>query len=222
MVDRVITAIRGNLIAWLALFVALGGTSLAASHYIITSTKQIKPSVLKQLKVRGRTGAAGTPGGSGPQGAAGSTGATGVEGPRGVEGARGADGLSATSALPAGQTESGEYGLNQSNVKNTQTMDQPVTFAIPLRAPLSAGQVVYNKAETTSAHCSGPGHADRGFACIYSSVAGGILTEPAIHNIETSPPTEGTGRFGFDMEWFINTTTGENAFDLGTYTVTAG
>ena len=32
-----------------ALFVALGGTSLAASHSVITSTKQIKPSVLKSL-----------------------------------------------------------------------------------------------------------------------------------------------------------------------------
>ena len=43
--DRVLEAIRRNLVAWLALFVALGGTGIAASHYIITSTKQIKPSV---------------------------------------------------------------------------------------------------------------------------------------------------------------------------------
>lgn len=37
-------------IALLALFVSLAGTGIAATHYLITSTKQIKPSVLKQLK----------------------------------------------------------------------------------------------------------------------------------------------------------------------------
>jgi len=39
-------------VACLALFVASTGTSIAASHYLITSTKQIKPSVLKSLKGR--------------------------------------------------------------------------------------------------------------------------------------------------------------------------
>jgi hypothetical protein len=65
---RIINAVRGNLVAWLALFVALGGTSLAASHYVITSTKQIKPSVLRSL--RGREGPQGPQGTAGPQGAA--------------------------------------------------------------------------------------------------------------------------------------------------------
>ena len=55
-----------TLIASLALFFALGGTAIAAKHYLITSTKQIKPSVLKQLH-----GAQGPQGPAGPQGAAG-------------------------------------------------------------------------------------------------------------------------------------------------------
>jgi len=50
-------------IALLALFFALGGAAVAAKHYLITSTSQIKPSVLKSL--RGKTGAAGK---VGPQG----------------------------------------------------------------------------------------------------------------------------------------------------------
>jgi len=38
-----------SIVASLALFVALGGSAVAASHYIITSTSQIKPSVLSKL-----------------------------------------------------------------------------------------------------------------------------------------------------------------------------
>jgi hypothetical protein len=70
MGQRLVRAVRGNIIAWLALFVAMGGTSLAASHYVITSTKQIKPSVLKKL--RGSRGTRGLQGLQGPQGPVGS------------------------------------------------------------------------------------------------------------------------------------------------------
>jgi len=38
------------IIALAALFLAFGGGAVAANHYLITSTKQIKPSVLKALK----------------------------------------------------------------------------------------------------------------------------------------------------------------------------
>jgi len=55
-------------IACLALFVASTGTSIAASHYLITSTKQIKPSVIKKLH-----GAKGAKGATGAAGAAGAT-----------------------------------------------------------------------------------------------------------------------------------------------------
>jgi hypothetical protein len=53
-------------VALTALFVALGGTGYAASHYRITSTKQIKPNVLRALKGKtGKTGAAGSAGAAG-------------------------------------------------------------------------------------------------------------------------------------------------------------
>jgi hypothetical protein len=100
MFARMLTAVRHNLVAWLALFVALGGTSMAATHYIITSTHQIKPSVLKQLRAArgpaGRTGpqgAAGVPGATGPAGATGATGLKGETGPEGKAGPAGAPGL---------------------------------------------------------------------------------------------------------------------------------
>ena len=73
-------------IAALALFVALGGTAIAAQHYLITSTKQIKPSVLHQLRSAGSKGIAG------PKGATGATGETGPRGPKGETGAEGPKG----------------------------------------------------------------------------------------------------------------------------------
>ncbi len=68
-------------IASLALFLALGGTAVAARHYLITSTRQIKPTVLKALH-----GARGPSGPAGPSGAAGSPGPPGAQGPRGEAG----------------------------------------------------------------------------------------------------------------------------------------
>ena len=49
-----------NVVATFALVFAMSGGALAAKHYLINSTKQIKPSVLKQLKGNaGKTGPAG-------------------------------------------------------------------------------------------------------------------------------------------------------------------
>lgn len=57
----------GGVLAVLALFVALGGSALAARHYLITNTHQIKPSVLRALKGKvGPPGPAGAPGPAGP------------------------------------------------------------------------------------------------------------------------------------------------------------
>jgi hypothetical protein len=81
------------IIALIVLFVGMGGGAVAANHYLITSTKQIKPSVLKQLK--GAKGPAGqsVAGNVGPQGLQGPAGAAGAAGPKGAKGATGARGL---------------------------------------------------------------------------------------------------------------------------------
>lgn len=76
-----------NVVATMALVFAMSGSALAAKHYLIISTKQIKPSVLKSLE--GRAGAAGP---HGSEGAAGKEGLRGIEGPAGQEGLPGKEG----------------------------------------------------------------------------------------------------------------------------------
>jgi hypothetical protein len=78
-----------NIVATLALVFAMSGGAYAAGRYVITSTKQISPKVLKSLQ--GKPGAVGKPGAAGPAGPAGS-GATGPAGPTGPAGATGSTG----------------------------------------------------------------------------------------------------------------------------------
>ena len=76
-----------NVVATLALFFAMSGGALAAKHYLINSTKQINPKVLKKLK--GNTGARGPAGAQGLAGAQGTPGTPGKEGAQGKDGPRG-------------------------------------------------------------------------------------------------------------------------------------
>ena len=70
-----------NITATVALFFAMSGGALAAKRYLLNSTKQINPKVLRALKGKaGPTGPAGVNGGNG------SPGVQGKEGPAGKEG----------------------------------------------------------------------------------------------------------------------------------------
>jgi hypothetical protein len=73
-----------TIVATTALVFSLSGGALAATQYLITSTKQISPNVLKRLK--------GTPGPSGPQGLPGPNGNPGIPGRVGAPGPSGAAG----------------------------------------------------------------------------------------------------------------------------------
>jgi hypothetical protein len=220
MTSKIIRSIRGNLVAWLALFVAMGGTSIAASHYLINSTRQINPKVLRKLKgntgatgaggpqgLRGLTGAQGTPGAPGTKGTTGSPGPEGPVGPRGV---------SALGILPSAQSESGVYGASRWNA-NGGAMTEGITFPIPLAT--GTANVVYTTTTVPAGHCIGVGHADPGYLCIYSDIKEKVKTPPHIYSPEESGGVEVTGRFGFVLYWFV--TDVGLAYDYGTYTVTA-
>ncbi len=92
-----------NVAVTLALVFAMSGGAYAASKYVIASTKQISPKVLKSLTgkagpsgAQGPAGAVGAAGPAGPAGAKGETGASGKEGPAGEKGAPGEKGTPGT------------------------------------------------------------------------------------------------------------------------------
>ena len=95
-------------VSLIALFVALGGTSLAAASYI--NGTRIKPHSIPKDRLSKRAikslhGARGAPGPQGPRGTTGATGATGATGPMGLQGLIGpsnAYSIHNTSVVPLG------------------------------------------------------------------------------------------------------------------------
>jgi hypothetical protein len=98
--DRAFRHLRSNLVAYLALFVALGGTSYAAAGLPRNSvgSAQLKTSAVNSAKVKNgslttsdlsRAAIAAMNGTPGPAGPAGSPGSTGPQGPTGPPGAKG-------------------------------------------------------------------------------------------------------------------------------------
>ena len=164
-----------NVAATLALIIAMSGGALAASHYLITSTKQISPKVLRKLKGRrGRTGASGSPGIAGTQGP------LGLQGAKGTIGPEGAPGQSALSPIRAGQSVSGVYAIRRKPAAEGELLDEAITYPIGLPAPIAASNVIYmGPGESGPAQCKGPGKADPGYLCIYSEFNEGVELPPA-------------------------------------------
>jgi hypothetical protein len=87
----------------------------------------------------GAQGPAGPAGAKGDAGANGSNGAAGATGATGATGAKGATGFAGfTETLPAGKTETGTFAYF---VPEQGTARAPISFSIPLAAPLGPSQV---------------------------------------------------------------------------------
>ena len=131
-----------NVAATLALVFAMGGSALAATHYLISSSKQIAPKVLKELKTPGKTGPAGATGATGPQGAPGAKGDPGPEGKQGgtgnqgVEGKQGAEGKPGAEGLPG--PEGPEHGSTSERaaIQHWRTTSAAGTAAAPVKTTL--------------------------------------------------------------------------------------
>jgi hypothetical protein len=203
-----------TMISTLALVFAMSGGAYAASKYVITSTKQISPKVLKSLTGKaGASGAAGKPGANGangatgpqgPAGAAGATGGTGKEGPAGKEGATGKEGApgkegspwTAGGKLPSKKTETGTWSFVVGVVNsqtNTAVALVPISFTIPLaHAPelkIEAANYEGGNPECPSSHleleAGEIARAAPGFLCIYP-FQGGVAVEELAGLAETA------------------------------------
>jgi Collagen triple helix repeat (20 copies) len=224
-----------NVAATLALLLAMGGGAFAATHYLITSTSQIAPHVLSQLRGRqgprgrtGKTGKPGTPGGprgrrgepgpQGPPGVIGAQGPVGATGAKGPKGQQGEPGPGALAPLPTGASESGLYSANVGAAPPKVEFDS-VSLPVVLAAFIPPANVEYVPAGSTKPNCEKPGLAAKGFLCIYSNFPQeeGILPEPKVLNIEAFKAEEGSGIHGFVLEWILPEA---EAHDIGTYTIT--
>ena len=186
-----------NVVATLALLFAMSGGALAAKHYLINSTKQINPKVLKKLH-----GARGPRGAIGPNGLVGPQGVQGPIGHVGIRGEKGDAGFSALSNLPKGATESGEFSVSAPAAAEGDQLEGVATFSIPLAAPIE-GQVEVTPEDVPQPTCLGPGQATRGWLCIYTRSVRNLEFVRA-YNPESElevPPKGRTGRFGFGTEW---------------------
>jgi len=161
-----------NVALTLALVFAMTGGAYAAKKYLITSTKQISPSVLKALAGKagpagaagaqgpqGAQGPAGAKGDTGPQGATGPQGTTGPQGATGPKGATGATGpkgepWTAGGTLPHGATETGTWLVNTVTPEKFSNPYGSISFPIPLATP-STHVVYLNAAETEASPGSG-------------------------------------------------------------------
>jgi Collagen triple helix repeat (20 copies) len=96
----------------LALLAAMTGTGYATGRYIITSTNQVSPKVLKQLRGNiGPQGPQGAPGARGSTGAQGAQGATGGQGPVGPQGLPGTARAYAQVVTGINPTYDGNHGF---------------------------------------------------------------------------------------------------------------
>lgn len=132
-----------NVVAYLALFLVLAsGSAYAARHYLITSTKQIRPSVRRAL--RGATGASGA------------TGLRGVTGPAGP----------LLSALPAGATETGSFEADATATTLGDIAGASISFPTPLATAPTPNVVSSGSTSACPGSLTAPSAAP-GELCIY-------------------------------------------------------
>src|ERR1700723_272580 len=161
-----------NVAMTLALVFAMSGGAYAAGRYVITSTKQISPKVLKSLQGKaGKPGANGAAGPQGPAGAGGAVGPAGPAGPTGPAGPAGKDGTTGfTEFLPSGKTEKGMWSMSvpvHDPTLGYSLARTAVSFVIPLE---TAPQLRVLEPEEKTAECPGEvaaPEATPGNLCIY-------------------------------------------------------
>ena len=235
-----------NIAMTLALVFAMSGGAYAANKYLITSTKQIKPSVLKQIK--GKAGANGAQGTTGPAGAQGPQGSVGAQGPQGPAGAAGKDGApgkdgkegktgkegspwTAGGTLPSGKTEKGTWNLGPVTAASLppfigefRVVGAPAaSFAVPLAGALDEEHVHYIKENEAAPSGCGTGTvseptAETGNLCVYAGAEAGVESQSVI---DPATGAKGAGTAGANLAAVTKREGEEQISARGTWAVTA-
>jgi hypothetical protein len=191
---------HATVVAYLALFVALaGGSAFAASRYLITSPKQIKPSVRRAL--HGRRGVRGP---TGPTGAAGTPGGLGATGPTGAIGL----------VLPAGESETGVFFAEGTASTSAELASASISFPVALASAPTASIVTSGSSSNCPGTVSAPAAA-RGYLCVYVGVStnvgvqdvydpfGGVGGTTSRYGAGFVADSAGPGNFYTDGTWAV-------------------
>ena len=189
-----------NVVASLALFAALGGTSYAAIKLPAGSvgTKQLHTSAVTSAKVKNGSLARRD---FRPGELAGAQ--AGPPGPAGKDGQPGAAGRSALTTLQSGETVRGVVGAEEHvDTANAGTsFGMTETLPIPAPQPVSSGDVLLDHYSDSPDRCTGTVSAPTappGIVCIYINDGSSINAEDP-EGLAT--PTPDGSRFGFELRW---------------------
>ena len=227
----------GLVISVVALIAALAGSAIAAGGLTKSQEKQVKKIVKKEIKKiklppgpTGPAGANGKDGGVGPAGPVGPQGPPGVPGPQGPQGEKG-EPWTPDGTLPGEATETGAWGLSLVSSFAASENMTPISFNVPLAAPLGPGNVHFvtqkqikeEEGNTPPAACQGDAAnptAASGHLCVYEQ---GVAIASSITIVIQNPgatdsglPAAGAARTGA-----LLSAPGFNGLAWGTWAVTA-
>jgi len=232
----------GLVVAIVALVAALGGGAYAASGGLTGKQKKEVKAIAKSFQGTGPAGAAGPQGAVGAKGDTGSAGSNGTNGAPGATGATGKNGKDGSpwtvgGVLPSEETETGAWTFGPANFPEdgSEVLRMPISFTLPLPAPLDVDHVHFLVAngkeailngsfepeEVTSTQCLGTvavPSAEPGNLCIYTkSVTANVLAFSNYSINAAGLPDKGASVSGAFVEFNLPL----NATGSGTWAVTA-
>jgi hypothetical protein len=223
--SKISSHVRGNFVAYLALFFALGGTSIAAVNALprnSVGTAQLKNGAVTKAKIAKKTisslrGLRGLDGPTGPKGDTGAQGIPGQPGPKGDTGAQGIPGPpgpfpDSNVNLPSGKTIRGVYAVVNTAAAAGSQDQTPISFGFRLAS--APGLHYIQKGTPPPAQCPGSAsdpQAQPGSLCLYET----FNTNTSNRGVQAvSDPRSGA-------EVFDSSAAAGNYFIFGSWAVTA-
>ena len=221
MIRGLVGFARHNALAMVALFLALGGTTYAASTSLLGRNTVASPQVVNgslqtvDLSKKARRALKGNRGPRGPAGARGAQGAQGAQGARGATGPAGPF----PDPLTSGQTLRGAFAT-QANVNGSQ-IRTGISFGFSLASAPTPHYIKTGDPIPTG--CTGgtvaAPKADPGNLCIYEGVALGVgANRGEVDPVDDAAPDVKAEKYGAGVYATCNAAT---CFVEGTWAVTA-